>query len=58
MKPVSWGKGVSYSTTHLDLSYLIAQIRWVVLRLHDVAEREGFEPSMRLPPYRLSKAAH
>ncbi len=23
-----------------------------------MAEREGFEPSMRLPPYRLSKAAH
>jgi len=23
-----------------------------------LAEREGFEPSMELPPYRLSKAAH
>ncbi len=36
----------------------ISMIRDLIAVYKHLAEREGFEPSMELPPYRLSKAAH
>ena len=40
--------------------HLHKQVKKTYLKagLFYLAEREGFEPSMELPPYRLSKTAH
>jgi hypothetical protein len=46
------------SEAKLKTRYLFARFLSLAGANSDVAEGEGFEPSMELPPYHLSKMAH
>ena len=55
------GKQTAVTQATNDLgskSEAISMITDLIVVYKHLAEREGFEPSMELPPYRLSKAAH